>query len=69
MEADQRGRSESNVGESNESTISASAGGSVDLRTAFGTVFNTDAFWCEIRAAWAASEECGRAKSVRGCCC
>ena len=28
-----------------------------------------DAFWCEIRAAWAASEECGRAKSVRGCCC
>ena len=41
MEADQRGRSECNVGESNESTISASADGSVDLRTAFGTVFNT----------------------------
>ena len=40
MEADQRGRSECNVGESNESTISASADGSVDLRTAFGTVCN-----------------------------
>ena len=41
MEADQRGRSESTVGESNESTITASADGSVDLRTAFGTVLNT----------------------------
>ena len=35
------GRSESTVGESNDSTITASADGSVDLRTAFGTVFNT----------------------------
>ena len=42
MEADQRGRSECTVGESNESTITASADGSVDLRTAFGTVFNKD---------------------------
>ena len=41
MEADQRGWSESTVGESNDSTITASADGSVDLRTAFGTVFNT----------------------------
>ena len=41
MEVDQRDRSESNVGESKGSTISAMAGGSVDLRSAFGTVFNT----------------------------
>ena len=32
MEADQSDRSESNVGESNESTILAPAGGSVDPR-------------------------------------
>ena len=35
MEADQRDRSESNV-------VRATAGGSVDLRSAFGTVFNKD---------------------------
>ena len=40
MEADQRGRSEGIVGEYNESTISATAGGSVDLLSASGTVFN-----------------------------
>ena len=63
MEADQRGRSECNVGESNESTISASADGSVDLRYAFGTVFNTRATTghdgaCKVLPCDAKQEEC-----------
>ena len=41
MEADQSDRSEGNVAEFNGSTISAPAGGSVDLRSAFSTVYNT----------------------------
>ena len=40
METDQSDRSEGIVGEFNGSTISATAGGSVDLRPAFSTVFN-----------------------------
>ena len=40
MEADQSDRSEGNVGEFNGSTISAPAGGSVDLRFASSILYN-----------------------------